>query len=174
MEPIKVLLVDNEEVFREGLAKLLNEQPHIRVVYQCRDGKEVVEKSWKMKPDVILVDSQILGGRALGTVTEISQSMPEAKVVVITHPEAPSNAIEMFKAGAKACFARNISLQDLVKSIELVSSGRIIISPIIAKQFLDEITSVKKDETRKDTKVESHLSERETRDCETDNPGSNQ
>lgn len=162
MEPIRVLLVDNEEVFRQGLSKLLDEQPNIRVVYQCRDSKDVVEKSRQVKPDVILMDSQTTEGIALEVVAQISRSVPEAKVVVISHPEERANALEMLKAGAKGCFARSISLPDLIKSIELVSSGRIIVSPVLAKQFLIDIASIKEGVVTRDTKAESNLSLRET------------
>jgi len=161
MEAIRVLVADNEEIFREGLAKLLKEQLHIEVVYQCGSSKEAVEKSKEMKPDIVLMDSQISEGKALEAVREINQLLPEVKVVMITHPETQASPIEILKAGARACLTKTISAPDLVKSIELVSSGRIIISPVLAERFLYEIGSRKTDDRRIGTKSESDLSGRE-------------
>ena len=91
MEPIKVLLVDNEEVFREGLAKLLKDQPHIEIVYQCSSGKEAIEKSLETKPDVILMSSQISDGDALEAAKKMSESSPEVKLAMITRPGVGPN-----------------------------------------------------------------------------------
>ncbi len=161
MEPIRVLLVDNEEVFREGLAKLLKDQPHIEVIYQCANGKEAIEKSKETKPDVILMSSQISDQDALEAVKEIRESSPEAKVAMICRPGEGPNPLQMLKAGARAYLAKSISAADLVKSIELISSGRIIISPVFAEKFLDEIVSAEKADNAKAIETKPSLSERE-------------
>ncbi len=161
MQPIRVVLVDNEEVFREGVAKLLNEQPHIKVVYQTGSGKEAIVKSEKIRPEVILISSQISEGNTLEAVKEIVKSVPAVKVAMISRSGAGDAPLEMLKAGARACLAKSISGVDLVKSIELISSGRIIVSPVFAEKLLDEISSRKPDESAAVAKAESGLSERE-------------
>ncbi len=161
MEPIRVLLVDSEEVFREGLAKLLKEQPHIEVVYQCGTGKEAIEKSKEMKPDVILMDSQIAGCNAREAVEEIGKSSPGVKVAIMARPGVEAAPLGIIKAGARAYLAKGISAADLIKSVELISSGRIIISHHFAERFLDEIASLTEVKSEKGTKVESGISERE-------------
>jgi DNA-binding NarL/FixJ family response regulator len=161
METIKVLLVDNEEVFREGLAKLLEDQTHIEVIYHCSSGKEAVEKGLEAKPSVILVSSQISDGDAIEAVKEMQKRSPEAKIAMIARPEEGLNPLQILKSGAKAYLAKNISATDLVKSIELISSGRIIVSPVFAEKFLDEISSTEKDEGAKTADTKSGLSDRE-------------
>ena len=154
-------MVDNEEVFREGLAKLLEDQPHIEVIYHCSSGKEAVEKGLETKPSVILVSSQISDGDAMETVKEMQRRSPEAKIALIARPEEGLNPLQILKSGAKAYLAKNISATDLVKSIELISSGRIIVSPVFAEKFLDEINSTEKDEDAKAADTKSSLSDRE-------------
>lgn len=161
-EVIRVALADREEIFREGLAKLLNDQPHIEVVCQCRDAEELVEQARQEEPDVILLDSQIAGNNVGELLASIAECLPMAKAVVVTHPETPVHAIDMLKAGAKACFAKTISVPDLVRSIELVSTGRIIISPVLAGEFVDQIGLLRKDEESEVLEEASHLSVRET------------
>ena len=161
MEQIRVLLVDNEEVFREGLAKLMSDQTHIEVVYHCSSGKEALEKGLETRPDVILVSSQISDGDAIETVKEMQKRSPEAKIAMIARPEEGLNCLQILKSGAKAYLAKNISATDLVKSIELISSGRIIVSPVFADKFLDEISSAEKDDGAKAVDTKSSLSDRE-------------
>lgn len=161
MGPIRVVLVDSEEVFREGLAKLLNEQPNIEVVYQCGSGNEAIQKSKETKPHVILIDSQIKRCDVMEAISEIKKSSPEVKVAIIARPGDEASSLGIIKSGARACLAKNISAVDLVKSIELISSGRIIISPVFAVKFIDEITSAKELGRDIDDKAESVLSTRE-------------
>ncbi len=161
MEPIRVLLVDNEEVFREGLAKLLKDQPHIEVVYQCDSSNEAIEKSRETKPDIILMSSQVSDYDTVKAIKEIRERSPEVKVAMITRPGEGLTPLHILKAGARACLAKGISAADLVKSIELISSGRIIVSPVFAEKFLDEIVSAEKADSVKAVETKSILSTRE-------------
>lgn len=158
---IRVILVDNEEVFREGLAKLLKDQPHIEIVYHCGGAKEAIEKSLETKPDVILMSSQISDGDALEAVKKMREHSPEVKVAMMTRPGVGPNPLYFLRAGARACLTKSISASDLVKSIELISSGRIIVGHTFANEFLAEIASAEKADDVKATKTKSRLSERE-------------
>lgn len=161
VDTIRVLLVDNEEVFREGLSRLLKDQPHIEIVYQCSSGKEAIEKSDETKPDVILMSSQITDLEALEAVKEIRKRSPDIKVAMITRPGEVPNPLQFLKSGARAYLAKTISAIDLVKSIELISSGRIIIGHDFAKSFLDEIAFAEKVDSVQAAKTKSSLSARE-------------
>ena len=160
-QQIKVLIADNEEVFREGLAKLLNDQPHIDVVFQGATGEKAIQASGDTSPDVILINGSSSRADVLETVASIARQSPEAKVAVITHPEIGPGALNLLKAGARACLAKNISAIDLIKSIELISSGRIIISPLFAEEFLGEVTSAEKADGPSASDKETVLSQRE-------------
>lgn len=142
MEPIRVLLVDNEEVFRQGLAKLIEDQPHMRIVYQGGDAHEALIKAEQLRPDVVLIDSQTAETDVASLITDIIKLSPEAKVALFARDGSDVALVDTVKAGARACLAKSISAADLVKSIELVSSGRIIISPEFAEKFLKEITPI--------------------------------
>lgn len=161
IEPIRVILVDSEEVFREGMAKILKEQPHFEVIYQCSNGKEAMKKSTEITPDIVLMDCQISDTNALEVAREIRKSSPRVKVVMITRSGSETDPIKVLETGARGYLAKSISAGDLVKSLELISTGRIIISPLVAERFLGEIASRKTDNTPSNTDEESNLSPRQ-------------
>jgi DNA-binding NarL/FixJ family response regulator len=159
MASIRVLLVDNEEVFRKGLARLIDEQPNMEVVHQCADWQEAVAKAGETKPDVVLIDSQTPHGDIASRITEISNSFPQARVALFARVGAETTAVDAVKAGVRAYLAKNISAADLVKSIELISTGRVIISPAFADKFLTEIARAGDQKT--ETQGQPVLSRRE-------------
>jgi two-component system, NarL family, nitrate/nitrite response regulator NarL len=140
MDPIKLAIVDSEEVFREGIAKLLKDQAKMEIVFQGNSSQEAIEKCNRTKLDMVLLDSHITGVDALQVVKEIKASSPEIKVVLLSRSDSGKNALDFMKAGARAFLAKNISAGDLIKSLELISSGRIIISPLFAEKFLEDIS----------------------------------
>ncbi|OGO39714.1 MAG: hypothetical protein A2147_05910 [Chloroflexi bacterium RBG_16_57_8] len=161
MGPIKVLLVDNEEVFREGLARLIDGQPNMDVVHQCAERTEAVLKASETKPDVVLIDSRTSESDIGNLVSEIMKASPDSKVALFARTGDEIAFVDTMKAGARACLAKNISAADLVKSIELVSSGRIIISPAFADKFLQQMGTGTSEEAKADTQVQGAISERE-------------
>jgi two-component system, NarL family, nitrate/nitrite response regulator NarL len=161
MEPIKLAIVDSEEVFREGIAKLLKDQAKMEIVFQGSSSQEAIEKCNRTKPDMVLIDSHIAGVDALQAVKDIKANSPEIKVVMLSRSDSGKNALDFMKAGARAFLAKNISGGDLIKSIELISSGRIIISPLFAEKFLEDISSSTDEKYSGESVLPSVLSERE-------------
>jgi DNA-binding NarL/FixJ family response regulator len=161
MGNIRVLIADNEEVFREGLARLLDQQANISVVFSGVSGDEAVRAAREKHPDVVLVSGSAAQRDVAETVSEIARQAPDAKVAVITHADSGSAALKMLKAGARACLAKNITTADLVKSVELISSGRIVISPMFAEAFLEEVVSSQRVDEPKTSESSGILSQRE-------------
>jgi two-component system, NarL family, response regulator LiaR len=141
MELIKLIIVDSEEVFREGITKLLQDQTKIEVIYHGNSGKQAIEKCLQSKPDMVLIDSHSTDCDALQTVKEIRYGSPGSKVVMLSRPDSGKNPIDFIKIGVRAFLSKSISVSDLVKSIDLIYSGRIIISPLFAEKFLEELGS---------------------------------
>jgi DNA-binding NarL/FixJ family response regulator len=139
MEPIRLIILDNEEVFREGITKLLQEQSRMDIIYHGSSGLEAIEKCNQTKPDVVLIDSHIMDCDALQTVEQIRGCSPNSKVVMLSRPDSGKNPVDFIKIGARAFLSKSISGSDLIKSIDLISSGRIIISPLFAETFIQEL-----------------------------------
>jgi len=161
MEKIKLVIVDSEEVFREGITRLLQEQAHMDVVYHGSSGKDAVANCNRNNPDVVMIDSHGAEYDALEVVKEIKSCRPDTKIVIISRPDNPNDQIEFMKSGARAFLAKNISARDLVKSIELVSSGRIVSSPHFAEKFIAEIAQKRDEGVIKESPSSAPISERE-------------
>jgi DNA-binding NarL/FixJ family response regulator len=161
MDPIKLIIVDSEEVFREGIARLLQEQAKMEIVFHGSSSQEAIKRCNKTKPDIMLIDSHVPDCDALQAVKEIKECSPEVKIVMLSRADSGKNPLDFMKAGARAVLAKNISISDLVKSLELISSGRIIISPLFAEKFLEDLSAKPDEELTKGSVTESILSERE-------------
>ncbi len=161
MDPIKLIIVDSEEVFREGIARLLQEQAKMEIVFQGSSSQEAIKKCNKIKADIVLIDSHVTDYDVLQTLKEIKECSPEIKIVMLSRADSGKNPLDFMKAGARAVLAKNISASDLIKSLELISSGRIIVSPLFAEKFLEDLSMKRNEETAKAADTESILSERE-------------
>jgi len=149
---IKVVVADNEEVFLEGIDKILTEHPYIQVVSRCLNPKEVVAHSRRDKPDVLLLREEMSGDYTDAIIKEVTSDCPEVKIAIMKQPGEVFDEFNHLKAGAKAYLATNISGEDLIKSIDLISSGRIIISPMFAQQFTGMLSENKGSNTSADDK----------------------
>ena len=157
MTPIKVILADENEIFREGLAKLLKEHEEIEVVSMCSSGKRVVEMVKETKPDVVLIESEIPERDSINITSDIHEILPKVKVAVLTNSENQEHLAASIKAGAMGYLSKSIQVGDLVKSIDLIKKGQVIISPPLAAKLASKLTPRK---TSEDT-GKTALSERE-------------
>jgi len=131
-EPIRILLADDNELFREGLAHLLESQPNMIVVGRCGEGGEVMRKAEESQPDLILMKIRLPGCLGADVIRNISASLPSAKVVVLTDSEEEEDLFTAMEAGARGYLVKNAAVEDLTKSVELLAKGRLVISDRLA------------------------------------------
>jgi len=160
MKQIKVLIADDKEVFREGLARVLEEQEPIKVVSRC-DGRQVITKVEQTKPDLVLMDTNLSGHDAIEVIPHITESSPEVKVAMLTDSVDKEKLFSCVEAGAKAYLIKSLSIDDLVKSIDLVAKGRVVISPLLSEKFLGEFTKLREEERSSSTEDQPAVSGRE-------------
>jgi len=161
IEQIRVLLADNKELFREGLVKLLESQPHIRVICQCDNGSKAIEKAKETEPDVVLMDIDMPDRDSIDALQCINESLPSTKVAMLTDSEEEEDLFSALKAGAKGYLLKNIGVDSLVESIDLIARGQIVVSPPLARKLLIEIASMRDDREAREAGSEAALSERE-------------
>ena len=155
MEQVKVLLADDKEIFREGLAKLLQEQEQIEVVSQCSNGKEAIKKAKESEPDVVLMDSNISDCGSKEATEQINKSSPGVKVAMLTDSEDEEDLFSAIEAGATGYLLKDMKVGDLVKSIYLIGKGEIVVSLPLVGKLVRKVTLKTKAE------VKDGLSERE-------------
>lgn len=137
-----MLLADDNELFREGLARLLEESGGITVVSTCDNGSEVLSRTKSDRPDLVLTKLQLPGCDGMEATRWITEHLPRTKVAVLTDSEDEQDLFAAMKAGAKGYLLKNTALEDLVRSIELLAKGELIVSARLAGRLLDEFSSL--------------------------------
>ena len=115
--PIGVVLVEDNDVFREALELMLEATPDIRVVASVPDGEAAVELCPRVDPDVVLVDYRLPGLDGVETTAGIRARCPRAAVVVLTATVESGEAAALFEAGAVACLTKDRDLDEIVGAI---------------------------------------------------------
>jgi DNA-binding NarL/FixJ family response regulator len=136
---MKLLLVDKREIFREGLRRLLARQPSIEVVGVCGSGTEAIEKASQLKPDVIILDTEIEGGNP-DVVCRIRKALPNSvQILMLTHSEEHRDLFNALKCGARGYLTKDATVSELVKVVNIIAEGGVIISPPMASKVLQEL-----------------------------------
>ena len=161
MTRIKLLLADKAEIFREGLAKLLEGEHDIEIVSQCRTGLEAVENAHKHHPDVVLMDIELSECSAIEAAQRIHETLPETGIIILTNTEADDPLLSAVKAGARAYISENVRIENLIKIITLVAEGDVIVSPPMAARLLEEFNFLGKHKDMVNFAVVTRLTKRE-------------
>jgi len=157
MEQVKVLLVDDKEIFREGLAKLLQEQEQIEVVSQCSNGKEAIEKVRESEPDVVLMGSNISECDSKEATQQINESSPGVKVAMLTDSRDEEKLFSAIEDGATGYLLRDMKITDLVESIGRIGKGEVVVPPPLTGKLVRKVIL-----KTKEAEVKEGLSQRET------------
>jgi len=138
MSTIQVLLVDDQQIVRQGLATILKYAPGIEVVGEARDGEEAIHLAQELAPDVVLMDLKMprLGG--IPATRKIRAAQPDTHVIILTTYDADDMVFEGIKAGAQGYLLKDASSETLVEAIRGVMRGESRIDPSVARAVLDE------------------------------------
>ncbi len=123
MEKIRVMVVDDHPAFRDGLSRLLQEEPDLEVVATPGDGEEAVNLAAKLKPNVIVMDISMPKMNGIEAAKLIKNQNREIAILMISAYNYQSYIIAALKAGAAGYLLKNAPLQELVKAVRLVHSG---------------------------------------------------
>jgi len=141
MPVTKLFLVDKRELFREGLAKLLESQPNLEVMGTGTGDLEAIEKADKLKPDIVLIDCELECKRAIELIKLFRKRKLDTKVILLTHLNQNGDIIGALEAGAVGFLSKDVTLEELLKAISLIRSGKFVIDANVATKLVDELTS---------------------------------
>lgn len=139
--PIRVLLVDDHTVMREGLATLLRGQEQIEVVAQAGDGATALQLFAKHSPDVAVVDLRMTPMDGVEVTERMRATNPSAKVVLLATYDTDEEVFRGLRAGASSYLLKEVDVARLVDTIRAVHAGRKAISPEIAAKLADHVAS---------------------------------
>ena len=157
MEQIKILVVDDHEVVRDGIVGNLVRQPDFAIVGQASNGLEAVQRAVELSPDIVLMDLRMPELDGVEAMIRIKQDHPEIKFIVFTTYSDDEYLFAAIKAGAKGYLLKDAPREELFKAIRAVSQGESLIQPVFTTKVLDKLAS---ELSRKSTGIDA-LSDRE-------------
>jgi DNA-binding NarL/FixJ family response regulator len=136
----RVLVVDDQTLFRTGLASLLSEDTSVDVVGQAVDGADAVKQATRLKPDVVLMDIKMPNVDGIEATRQIVQAIPGIKVLILTTFETDSQVIQALKAGASGYVLKDSSASAIISSIIAVMAGERVMASAVANRVLEMLT----------------------------------
>ena len=131
----KLLLIDNYEVYRKGLANLLESEPNIDVVSTSATAPEVIETIKENRPDIVLIDLELF--ESIDIKSRIQQVALNTRIIVLTHSKTSTDFFSTMSAGASGYVLKDSSYESLLKVIALVNEGKIVIDQPMASLVVD-------------------------------------
>jgi DNA-binding NarL/FixJ family response regulator len=136
----RVLIADDQTLFRAGLARLLEEDDRIEIVGQATDGADALKQALKVKPDVVLMDLKMPNVDGIEATRQILAQLPLTKVLILTTFEADNHVIQALKAGARGYVLKDSDAAAIVSSIVAVVSGESVMAGAVANRVLEMLT----------------------------------
>ena len=141
MDAIRVLIVDDHQLFRRGVSSLLAGREDIDVVGEASNGAEAIERARELMPDVVLMDIKMPTLDGLAATKQLKAEMPYVRIMMLTVSETDEDLFEAIKAGASGYLLKNVDPDHLVASVLQVQRGEVPIAPTMAAKILRELTT---------------------------------
>jgi len=142
-EPIRVLVVDDHAVVREGLRTFLELQDGIEVAGEAADGEEAIEAGGRLRPDVVLMDLVMPTLDGLAAMRALRERVPGARVIVLTSFADDDKLLPALRAGAAGYLLKNAEPQELARAVRAAHAGEALLDPHVAARLVDALAGEK-------------------------------
>ena len=140
--PLRLLVVDDHEVVRQGLVSLLDRREHFQVVAEAGTAAEAVEMTRKFEPDLVIMDVRLPDGSGIEACREIRAEFPKTRVVILTSYPDEEAVLSAIIAGASGYLLKQIRSRDLVSALEAVGRGESLLDPAVTEKVLDRVRRI--------------------------------
>ncbi len=144
--PIRVLVVDDQELFRRGLTMLLGVEDDIDVVGEATDGASAASLATDLAPDVVLLDVRMPGMSGIQACAAIKDSAPHARIIMLTASDEEADLYDAVRNGASGYLLKDSSTNEVAQAVRVVADGQSLISPSMAVKLLDEFKQMARGE----------------------------
>jgi DNA-binding NarL/FixJ family response regulator len=139
---ISVLLVDDQAMVRTGFRMILEAEPGVRVLGEAQDGRQAVDLTHHLQPDVVLMDVQMPEVDGIEATRRITGSeASSARVVILTTFERDDYLFDALQAGASGFLLKNAPPEELVRAVQLVAAGEALLSPSVTKRVIEQFAA---------------------------------
>ncbi|MCY7758847.1 two-component system response regulator LnrK [Bacillus inaquosorum] len=135
---IKIIITDDQDIVREGLASLLQLREELDVIATARNGQEAFEKAKELEPDIVLMDIRMPVSNGVEGTKLITSSLPGVKVLMLTTFKDSELIAEALEEGASGYLLKDMSADTIVKAVMTVQSGGMVLPPELTAQMLNE------------------------------------
>lgn len=151
--PVRVLLVDDHAVVRQGLRMFLSLDPELEIAGEAANGAEALQVAHRLKPDVILMDLLMPVMDGIAAITRLRQELPDTEIIALTSVLEDEKVISAVRAGAIGYLLKDTQADDLCRAVKAAAAGQVQLSPQAAARLIREVKAPDNPET---------LTERET------------
>lgn len=159
MEPIRVFLVDDHRLFLDGLVRLIQDQPCMKILGTAGDGREALKQIEALQPDVVLMDISMPNLNGVEATRIISRVSPKTKILILSMHDNEEFLRRVLKAGAAGYLLKDSTADELVLAIKEAHQGNAYLSPILSRKLIADYLEIIK--RRQGESVDSDLSGRE-------------
>jgi DNA-binding NarL/FixJ family response regulator len=137
--PVRVLLVDDDDLMRAGLRSVLSSDETIEVVGEAGDGRGAVQRVGELRPDIVLMDVRMPNLDGISATREVLAAQPEAKVVILTTFEEDDYIFGALSAGASGFLLKRTSPEGLIAALHTVAAGDSLLSPSVTRRVVERM-----------------------------------
>jgi DNA-binding NarL/FixJ family response regulator len=139
--PVRVLLVDDDDLMRAGLRAVLSSDPRVEVIGEAGSGRAAVERARALRPDLVLMDVRMPDLDGIAATREVLSTSPEVKVVILTTFEQDDYIFGALNAGASGFLLKRTAPEELLAAIHTVAAGDSLLSPSVTRTVIERLAS---------------------------------
>ncbi|MFL5757356.1 MAG: response regulator [Chloroflexota bacterium] len=140
--PLRLLVVDDHEVVRQGLVSVLDRRERFQVVGEAGTGAEAVEQAHRLEPDIVVMDVRLPDGSGVEACRDIRAERPATRVIMLTSYPDEEAVLAAIVAGASGYLLKQIRARDLVAALEAVGRGESLLDPAVTERVLERVRRI--------------------------------
>lgn len=149
-KPIRIVIADDHTIVRQGLARLLEDQPNLDVVGEATNGRMALEKALELEPDIIIMDIAMPLMNGIEAAKRIRKELPKTKVLILSMYSNEHHIHDLLETGVSGYLLKDSSGRDIINAIQAAMKDETFLSPSISKKVVDSYLSPRKSSSREE------------------------